>query len=138
MLLHDRLDGSQTQAAAAWFCRKKSLKYPVSNAFRNPGTAVFNLDSHVPPGRKPRRCWDPLINILGAHQKLASLRSGFAGVNNHVLDYLRKLNRITNNWIQIPLKGELGFELRPAERKKDSMGENFRNIQRLFNRGSAF
>ena len=120
------------------FCRKTNLKYPVSNAFRNPGTPVFNLDSHVPPGRKARRRWDPLINILGAHQKLASLRRGFAGVNNHVLDYLRKLNRITNNWIQIRLKGKEWFELRPAEREKDSRGEDFRNIQRLFNRGSAF
>ena len=97
MLLDDRLDGRQTQAAAAWFCCKKGLKYPVSNAFRNPGTLVFNLDSHVPPNRKVRRHWDPLINILGAHQKLAFLRSGFVSVNNHVLDYLRKLNRITND-----------------------------------------
>jgi hypothetical protein len=80
-----------------------------SNAFRNPGTLVFNLDSHVPPDRKVRRHWDPLINILGAHQKLAFLRSGFVSVNHHVLDYLRKLNRITNDGIQIPLKDKSGF-----------------------------
>src|SRR5580700_1097121 len=138
MLLHDRLDGCQTQAAAAWLCRKKNLKYPVSNVFGNPGTAIFNLDFHVPPGRKPRRRCYPFVSILGANQKLASLRSGLASVNCRVLNYLRNLNRIANNRIQIPLKGKLGFELRPAERKKDSLGENFRNIQRLFKRGSAF
>ena len=53
-------------------------------------------------------------------------------VNNQVLDDLRKLNRITNDRIQFPLKGKVGFELRPAERKKDGKGENFRNIQRPF------
>src|SRR5271157_4123616 len=137
MLLHDRLDGSQAQTAAAWLCAKKNFKYPVSNVFRNPGTAIFNLDFHVLAGRKARgRCY-PSINILGAHQKLASLRCGLASVNYRVLNYLRNLNRITNNWIQIPLKGKLGFELRPAERKKDSLGENFRNVQSLFKRGSA-
>jgi hypothetical protein len=55
-------------------------------------------------------------DILGAHQKFASLRSGFAGVNHQILDYLRKLNRITNDRIQIALKGKLGFELRSAKR----------------------
>ena|ERR1700680_2239489 len=99
MLLHDRLDRSETQAVAERLCRKTNLKYSVSNAFRNPGTAIFKLDSHIPPDRKVRGRWHPLINILGAHQKLAFLQRGFAGVNNHVLDYLRKLNRISNDGI---------------------------------------
>src|SRR6202043_4014131 len=63
---------------------------------------------------------------------------GFAGVNNHVLDDLRQLNRITNDWIQIRLKRKEGLKLRPAERKKDSRDENVRNIQCLFHRNAAF
>ena len=72
MLLHDRLDGRQPQAAAAWFGRKTNLKYPVSNALGNPGALVFNLDSHVPAGRKLRRRRDSLIHIFGMDQKLAA------------------------------------------------------------------
>src|SRR5580704_5830395 len=116
MLLHDRLDGGKTQAAAARLSRKTSLKNPVANVFRDPRTGVFDLDSDVPPGGKPGR----LRNI------------------HHILGDLRKLNRITNDRIQIPLKGKLGFELRPAKSKKDGMSENFRNIERLFNRRTAF
>src|SRR5271155_5683578 len=109
MLLHDRFDGSQTQAAAAWLGRKTNLKYPLSNAFRNPDTPVFNLNFHVPPDGKVTRCRDPLINILSPHQKLACLRRGFASINNDVLDDLCKLDRITKDWIQIRLKVKEGF-----------------------------
>ena len=139
MLLHDRFDGGQTQAAAARFCRKASLKYPFSNACREFRYRCLQSRFSRTARREARTTTGiRLIHILCAHQKFASLRSSFTGINHHVLDDLRKLNRITNDWIQIPLKGKVGFELRSAEGKKDGVGENFRNVERLFNRGSAF
>src|ERR1700730_6441695 len=138
MLLHDRLDCCQTQPAASRLCRKASLEYPVSNAFRYPGTAILNLNSHVASGGKPRGQGKALVHVLGAYQKLTSLWCSFAGIDNHVLDNLSQLNRITDDWIQIPLIGKVGLELRPAERQKHCVGENFRNVESLLNRGAPF
>src|SRR6185295_10904267 len=138
MLLHDRLDRSQTQAAAPRLCRKAGFEYSVSNAFWYPGTAILNLDSHIPSGGKPGGQWQALIHVLGAHQKLASLWGSFTGIDNHVLDDLSQLNRITNDWVQIRLIGKVRLELRPAERQKHRVGENFRNVERLLNRSASF
>lgn len=74
MLVHDRFDGCQAQSAAAWFGREANLKDPVSDAFKDPGTDVFNLDSYVLPNRKIRRGGARLIDILRTNQELTFLR----------------------------------------------------------------
>jgi hypothetical protein len=74
MLVHDRFDGCQAQSAAAWFGREANLKDSVSDAFRDPGAHVFNLDSHVLPNRKIRRGGALLIDILGTNLEPTFLR----------------------------------------------------------------
>ena len=137
MLLHDRFNGRQAKPTAAWLGRKTSFKYSVPNALGDPGSVIFNFDLNVPTGRKFGGRQAALVHILGAHQKLANFRSGFAGVDHHVLNDLRELNGIADDWIQVRLKGKVRFELGAAEGEMDRMSKNFRDVERLLDRCTA-